>query len=115
MNLGWLCMSWRQPETASRPAAATRSHTTRSCAARLIGHLRNLLGMEALQQLPRIGNAESWVLRLNAEEETVAAGAHEVGRVEDRMIRLGQPVEREHAEDRRQRGPQHRAFEGHGN
>src|SRR5690242_6671323 len=106
MNLGWLCMSWRQPARMENDAAANSSHAVRICARRLIGHLRDLLRIEALQQLSRIGDAEARVLRLNAEEEAVAAGANEVGRVKDRVIRLRQAVQRQHAEDRGQRSAQ---------
>src|ERR1051326_4222557 len=114
MNLGWLCMSWRQPERIENDAAANSNHAVRICARRLIGHLRNLLRIEALQQLSRIGDAEARVLRLNTEKEPVTAGAYEVGRVKDWMIGLRQAVQRQHAENCGQRSAKNRAFKRHG-
>src|SRR5438477_11536036 len=51
---------------------------------------------------------------LDAEEEPVARRAIERRHVEHRVIRLRQPVERQHAEKGRNRCAQHRALEGHG-
>src|SRR5215471_2948261 len=102
MNLGWFCMSWRQPAIAN--AAAIRSSPTRNCAGALIRHLRNLQRMKGLKEAFGLVLPEPGILRLDAEEEPVAAGASEIRRIENRMIRLRQSVERQHAEDRGQRG-----------
>src|SRR5260221_326890 len=111
MNLGWLCMSWRQPDKTAREAAANASNATRICAGCLIRHLRDFLRMEAIQKTFGFRQAEPGVLGFNAQEEPVPAGAHKVGRVEHRMIWLRQTIEREHAEHRSQRRAQDSAFE----
>src|SRR6266480_1525537 len=54
------------------------------------------------------------VLRLDAQEEAVAARQREAGHVEDRVIGHRQAVERQHAEDGRQGRSENRAFEGDG-
>src|SRR5690348_9654714 len=103
-------MSCRQPARTAMPAAAKSSQATRICAGRLIRHLRDLLRLITLQQLPRVRRAEPGVLRFNAQEEAVAAGAHKVRRVKYRMIRLGKAVQRQHAKYSGQARAQHRAL-----
>src|SRR4030095_7053289 len=51
---------------------------------------------------------------LDAEKEPVARRPVERAQVEHRVIRLRQPVERQHPDKRRERGAQHRALEGDG-
>src|SRR5215470_14259843 len=48
----------------------------------LIRHLRDLARVVALQETPGLIQPEFRVLRFDAEEETVTAGAHKVGRIE---------------------------------
>src|ERR1700748_1002348 len=98
MNLGWFCMSWRQPLRTAIPAAANNNHAMRICAGRLIRHLRYLFRLEAFQQLAGIRQTEPWVLRFNAQEEPVPAGAHKVRRIENRVIWLRQSIQRQHSE-----------------
>src|SRR5258708_22198302 len=115
MNLGWFCMSWRQPaltrmQTATRPRSAMRN-----CAVTLMRHLRDLLGMKILKKLFRLRQAELGVLRFHAQEKAVTAGAVKARRVEDRMIGLRQSGQCQHSEYRRQRSAEHPALKRHGN
>src|SRR5258708_19476800 len=115
MNLGWFCMSWRQPaltrmQTATRPRSAMRN-----CAVTLMRHLRDLLGMKILKKLFRLRQAELGVLRFHAQEKAVTAGAVKARRVEDRMIGLRQSVQGQHSEYRRQRNADPRPLKRHGN
>src|SRR5262252_9474380 len=103
-------MSWRQPARIAKAAAASSNEATRNWARQLIGHLRDLLGVVAFEQLARVRDAEARVLRFNAEEKPVAAGAGEVRRIEYRMIGLRQAVQGKHPEDCGKRCAQHRAF-----
>src|SRR5215471_21063216 len=113
MNLGWFCISWRQPAIAK--TAAIRISPTRNCAGALIRHLRNLQRMKGLKEAFGIVRPEPGILRLDAQEEPVAAGASKIRRIENRMVRLRQSVERQHAKDRGQRRTQNGALKGHGN
>src|SRR5258708_31377296 len=115
MNLGWSCMSWRQPATPRTHTTARPSSATRNCAGVLIRHLRNFVGMKTFEKLPRVQQAELGVLSFNAQEKLVAAGAGKARHIKDRMIRLRQSVQREHAENRSQRSAEHRAFKRHRN
>src|ERR1700761_4272870 len=131
MNLGWLCMSWRQPATIIRASSAADATTrmTRNegeeekdavlspvlCALCpvLILHLHDRQRRETLEKCPGIVQLELRIRCLQAQEELVAGCAvAEVGRVEERMIRLGQAVEREHAEGRRETGVEDRPLVG---
>src|SRR5258708_2399077 len=117
MNLGWSCMSWRQPVRAAAQLSATVSsrRAERVCAGELIRHLRNFLGMEPLKKTFGVIEAKLRIFGFNAQKEPVAAGAHKVGRIEDRMIRPGQPVERQHANHSSQRSSPNPAFKSNGN
>src|SRR5450759_3117503 len=115
MNLGWSCMSWRQPAALSTHTTASPSNATRNCAGDLIRYLRNIIRMKAFQKFPRFRQTELGVLGFNAQKELVAAGPGEPGYVEDRMIRLRQSIHDHHAEDRSDRRSQHRTLKRHGN
>src|SRR5450432_277851 len=95
INLGWLCMSWRQPENTD--TADNARSTRRTCAGDLIRHLRNQFRMVPFQKLAGITQAEMRVLRFNAQEEFVTAGTGEIGSIENRMVRLRQSIQRQHA------------------
>src|SRR5215472_9289950 len=104
-------MSWRQPAIKKTNMAARANIITRICAEALIRHLRNFERSKTLKKTFGLIDTVAWVLGFDAQEEAVTAGALKAGRVEYWMVRLGQPVEGQHAEDRRQRCPKHRAFE----
>jgi hypothetical protein len=65
----------------------------RSCAGDLIRHLRNQLRMVPFQKFAGITQAEMRILRFNAQEEFVSAGAGEIGSIENRMVRLRQSIQ----------------------
>src|SRR5215469_14718823 len=100
-------MSWRQP--ARKSIAVAASSAKRNCAGRLMRHLRYFQGIEAFEKTARLVRPEFRVLRLDAEEEMIAAGAFEIRHIENRMIGLRQSIQGEHAEDRGQRSAQDRA------
>src|SRR5215467_9444612 len=106
-------MSWRHPER-TKPSAKTQQNASsvvflrsRKCEKALIRHLRDLMGMVALQEALGFFQAKLGIDRLNAEEKAVAAGANEVRRVKHRMVGLRQTVKREHSEYSSQRSSQH--------
>src|SRR5947207_5716096 len=76
---------------------------------------RHLPCPERLQELSYGVEVESPIVRLDAQKEAVPAGEGEARHVEHRVIGHWQAVERQHAQNRRQRGRQDRAFEGDGN
>src|SRR4051812_15608260 len=78
----------------------------------LIGNGRDLPRVQGLEKVPRLVDVELRVTRLDAQEESVAAGQRESRDVEYGVIGLRQPVQRQHAEHARQCGDQNRALEG---
>src|ERR1051326_376337 len=120
-------MSWRQAaRKGKRQKAKGKSFMARGLrrfcllpsALTMISLLINghhLSRMEAGQKRLRLLQVELRVAGLDDEEELVLARQAESRRVEDRMVRLGQAVEREHAEDGRRRGEEDRQLEHRGN
>src|SRR5579885_702312 len=105
-------MSMRQPESkkakgkrqkmrSSRTEAhrATRAHTFAFClftfAFTSVFDISHLNRPEAPQELRRALAVELRVGRLDQHEEAVARGEREARRVEDRVVRLRQAVQRE--------------------
>src|SRR5688500_507167 len=100
-------VSSKKPQARRMKAEARRASVARDCllptALRLlllVFHIVHLARAEAAQELGGLVAVELRVGALDEQEEAVARGEREVRRVEDRMIRLGQAVQREHAEDR---------------
>src|SRR5438046_753627 len=112
-------MSWRHPESPSPKTKTNNTASTgsanRFCAKGLMRHLRDLQRMKVFKKTPGFVEPEMRVCGLNAQEETIAAGANKIGRIKYRMIGLRQTIKRDHAKHRRQRGPQDGALKGHGN
>src|SRR5688572_21929658 len=104
---GASCMSWRQAPSARQPAAISSSG--RAWLRRNVGYSYRVQGLQKL--LRRIA-LELRVGDFDAEKEPVARRARERRHVEHRVIRHRQPVERPHADKRRQRRSQHRRLEG---
>src|SRR5258708_24898854 len=65
----------------------------------LILHLANVMCIQAVEKLFGAGAIELRILRLDAKEEAVIRGQRETRRVEHRMMRHGQFVERQHSEN----------------
>src|SRR5712691_294041 len=124
-------MSWRQPERTSaaetKDTKATKDTEDRrpralrppafvsfvpSVPLFLIGNSGDLPRIEGLEESARRVDVEPRIPSFDAEEEPVAARQREARHIEDRVIRLRQSVERQHAEHRRERGDENRALEG---
>src|SRR5579864_1025850 len=97
----------RTRPAANTPAARIRRTGERS-EALIIFHLENVRSLELLQKTSRIREMKPRVAGLDAQIEAVAGGVpRETIDVEQRMMRTRQAIEREHAENRGQRGSQH--------
>src|SRR5262245_38693643 len=70
----------------------------RGKALRLVSNDRHLSRLERFQKTARLREIELLVPRFDAQERPVAAGQRESRHVENRMIRLRQAVERQHAQ-----------------
>src|SRR6188474_562082 len=136
-------MSWRHAETSA--AAATMDMTVNSRVRKLptpnfqlpkdtrsvtplwesgVGRwelklLRRNFGhsyrLQAFKKLPGAAQVETRIGGFDTHEEPVGRRTGELGNVEHRVIRLRQLVQRPHADERRQRGAEHRRFERHRN
>jgi hypothetical protein len=69
-------------------------------------------GSEAVEKAPRLRDIEQGIRGLETEEESVLGRALEAGSGEERVIRRGKPIEREHPEDGRESSSQDRDLEG---
>src|ERR1044072_4421917 len=114
-------MSMRQPEARMQRAATTsrgqgeKMKRVKGCFERgaplfpssplpllplsLMFDICHLTWPEAAAELGRALAVELRVCRLYQHEEAVARGEREVGRVKDRVVRLGQTGQREHGEN----------------
>jgi hypothetical protein len=61
-------------------------------------HLGNVMSGKPLQKARCLREIELFVAGLDTDEEAVCRGVRETVRVENWMMRLRQPVEREHPE-----------------
>src|SRR5437773_1902406 len=75
-------------------------------------HITNISRFQTLQKPHCFVMIELRILRFDHQKETVARRQRKVRRVENRMVRLRQLVQRQHAEHCRERRDQDRAFEG---
>src|SRR6516225_5522020 len=104
-------MSWRkasaQPPTARTPSAVPVNQS----ALILIMHLSHMLGVDALQETRRLFQVKLRVMRQDAQKEPVVRGALEPLNVKQRVMRLRQPVQCQHAEYGKARGAQNRQLE----
>src|SRR5437588_4793866 len=80
----------------------------------LMFHICHLQRPEASEELGGALAFEQGIAGFDEDEEAVARGEREVRRVEDRVVRLRQAVQGEHAEDGEQGRAQDRALEGDG-
>src|SRR5689334_177990 len=103
-------MSCRQPSETSPSSTSAPSDAPEA----LVRNGRNLPWAERFEEPARPFQIELRVARFDAQEEAVAARQREPRYVEHRVIGLREAVEREHSENRRQRGHEDRAFEGDG-
>src|SRR5581483_3321812 len=132
MYFGWSCISCRHAAVNnSVHGAATKNTKTRNTrkpfctngpfaafvlswvSRRLVRNGRDLTRIQRFKKLARAFDVELRIDRLDADEKAIAARERESRHVEDRVIRLRQPVERQHAEYRRERRRENRALERH--
>src|SRR5271166_622105 len=108
-------MSWRSevPHPAS-PIPRTKSSAANE-ALLCIGHLMNVMRLNALEKPGCFRKVEPRVAGLDAQEKAVRGGAGEALYIEYRMIGLRQLVERQHANHREGGCPQNRQFKRDGN
>src|ERR1700688_2169435 len=100
-----------QPENAITHSAAPMMKD----ALIFIAHLRYMFGFDALQEPCRLHQMKLIIMRQDAQKEFVARCAFETLHVKQRMMRLRQPIQRQHAEHREERRPKDGQFECHWN
>src|ERR1700733_12888034 len=99
-------MSWRQAaRNGSRPRTAMSAR-------RLMRNLHHLAWLELREEGSRPLGIELGIRGLDQEKELVLAGKLEARRVEDRMIRLREPVEHQHPDHGEERAEQNRRLKG---
>src|ERR1700759_4584609 len=110
-------MSWRissQPEIAHTHAAARSNAPIRTpvlfTRVLFILHLGDVVGIEALQKFCSAGQIKLWIARLDTNEKLIGRGTKKTRHVEHRMMRTRQPVQGNHAENRRKRCAEYRQF-----
>src|ERR1700739_4554208 len=81
----------------------------------VIVHLADMMRVEPAEELIRLGEAEFGVTGFDAEVEAVRGGVDEAADVENRVIGLGQAVQREHAEHGAESGAEDGELESHRN
>src|SRR5258707_6142937 len=104
-------MSWRQAASATQAAASVKTRG-KMALRRNFGDSQRMKAVE--ERLGRIA-IEFRIGRLDAEEESIARCTGERRHVEHRVVRPRQPVQRKHADKRRQRGAKDRALKRHRN
>src|ERR1700677_4645215 len=98
MNLGWFCMSWRQPAhaNAAKPMASSREM---GWTRKLIVHLHHRDGPKALQEGTRFQHIELGIVGFETEKEFVHRGpGTEIWCIEQGMVQGRQPAHGQHAE-----------------
>src|SRR6266850_806087 len=81
----------------------------------IIGHLADVMRMHFLKDARGVRQMKLRVAGLDAEKEAVRRGVREPMDVENRMMRLREPVQGEHAKHRGERRAENRQFESDGN
>src|SRR5882762_3525030 len=108
-------MSWRQPcsviamisttgsEGRGPDAADAPTHLATRETDVLVGNRGDLSWPQRFQERARPLEVELWIARFDAQKKAVPARERESRDVEDRVIRLREAIERQHAQDRRKR------------
>src|SRR5260370_36468626 len=95
------CRRYSQPAPKTRQTAAQAA--TRSREVLVIRHLGNMMRMQALEEAGGVRQMKLRVAGLNANKEAVRRCMREAMHVENRMVRLGEPVQSQHSENRGER------------
>src|SRR5258708_35512702 len=107
------CRRYSQPAPKNKQVAAQAA--TRKREVLVIGHLGDMVGVNFLENARAFRQMEFRILRLDANKKTVRRRVSKPGHVENRMMRLGQFVQPEHAENRGEPGAQNRQLKSDGN
>src|SRR4051812_48875131 len=97
-------MSWRH----ATPLTAT---STTAPSFKLMRNFRHLSRLQRLQKRRRSVVIEQRIGRLDAKKESIPRCQREARHVERRMVRQGDPAERQQSENRRDRREQNGHFE----
>ena len=98
MYFGWSCMSCRQPAPARAASSQQPAHACEHLDPMLVRNFRHLPRLQSLQKLARLLAIEQRVGGFDAQEETVARCQRESRHVEHRMVRHGQPAQRQQSQ-----------------
>src|ERR1700733_8286824 len=94
---------------------ATKAASEPTKSGRYLGrNFHHLPRVQVLQKLPRALWTKFGIRRLDAQEKLVSRGTRELCHVEYRMIRLRQPIERQHSYHGRDARNQNHQFESDG-
>src|ERR1700730_15237418 len=93
-------MSWRHPAHNSKSTAAANIQPSaiRFLRWKLRLNFGHLARRQSLQELPGFLSVEQRIVLLNAKKKPVAGGQRKSRHVEDRVVRRGQSVHRQHPE-----------------
>src|SRR5712692_1522918 len=112
---GWRAMScWQpaRPHPKQSASEAQRIHRPRNVAEALnILHLADIMRLQAHKKFFRAGAVELRVFRFDAQEEPVVRSQRKPRHIEDRMMRHGQLIERQHSKHSKDRGAEHGELE----
>src|SRR5258708_25635486 len=81
----------------------------------VIRHLGNMMRMETVQEACGVRQMKLRVAGLDANKEAVRGCMREARHVENRVVRLGQPVQGEHSQNPRERRAKHKKLKRAGN
>src|SRR5690242_18390468 len=116
LYLGWSAISCRQPpNSAAAPAKAAQSAIFLHEALFIID-LGNVLRLQLLKKLHRLRQAEFRILCFDADEKAVVRSMFEEAlRIKKGVVRLGKPVQGQHAQHGENRSEKDGHFKSDGN
>src|SRR5689334_24300508 len=92
------CFKYRQPPEKNSKVAAPAIEKRRE--ALVIDHLAEVMRLQLLEETQRFHDMKFRVARFDAKIKPVGSRVDEALYVENGMVRLGQTIERQHAEHR---------------
>src|SRR5260370_33787332 len=95
------CRRYSKPAPKIKQTAAQAAARKREVS--VIGHLGDMVSVNFLEDARAFLHTEFRILGLDANKKTVRGGMREAVHIEDRMVRLGEFVQRQHAENCRER------------
>src|SRR6266571_7007507 len=103
-------MSRRQPPNITTPRARAAIGIA-NLQSRLIRDLRNLIWVETLKETQGLHTIELRICGFDTQKEPIARSERKPRRMEDRVIRHGQSIERQHPQNRSYSRKEHRHIE----